>query len=492
MKKFLTIATCFSAMSTPALAQAPAQPSQAPAEQSSNAALLAGEKLVAALQSDMAARRAFTETVFSTSALAKESAAQRAAGLEQLVAASGGLSLDRTYVRADRHVDLILATENGRFLTAVVFTSSKEPGKISGLFFMPARDPVKVQKEQWPDKAVPLVRLPDEIGWRAAEQAKDNFFYGAVLVAKGDRVLFRQAYGPANRSARVLNAPDTLFQSASVGKMFTAAAILKLVEQVNLSLDDSLAKWVPEYPDKVAADKIKLRHLLTHTAGLAEWERQFEIHASQRTAAKTMTAPLASEPGARMSYSNAGYVLLGAVLEAVTGRSLEDATRSLVFRPAGMKRTTFKPAMQVKRSATRYVHADDDPVGFRGYIAYTKDDHLAADGSGGAYTTVDDLFAFHRALVKGRLLSRPLTAEILSPKVDFPGAPRPSKYGYGQRFGECSGRPVLGHSGGGANAGISNATYATVDGEWTVIVLSNSNSAGEELAISICEAVAKI
>lgn len=456
-----------------------------------NAALAAGEKLLAALQGDAAARRSFVESGFSTSALANEPAAERAAALDQLAAASGGLALAQSFVRSDRHADLVLATRGGHFVTAVVFTSSKEPGKISGLFFLPARDPAKVAREAWPAAPIPPADLASEIDWRVAAQARDGFFYGTVLVARGDDIVLRRAYGLANRETNRPNTVDTRFHSASVGKMFTAAAILKLAGQGRLALDDSLAKWVPEYPDAEAARKITLHQLLTHTAGLADWPRQFEPHASQREAARTMTAPLASEPGARMSYSNAGYVLLGAVVEAATGTPFATALDRLVFKPAGMTRTSFTPTNAVADRAVRYVRADDDPVGFKTPLAYTRDDHLAGDASGGAYTTADDLFAFHRALVGGRLLDAKLTAAALAPKVDFPGTPRPSRYGYGQRFGDCSGRAVFGHSGGGPNAGVSNATYATTDGEWTVIVLSNTDSAGEELAISICEAVAR-
>lgn len=469
-----------------------AQPSApAAAVSQPNVALAAGEKLLAALQGDAAARRSFVESGFSTSALANEPAADRAAALDQLAAASGGLTLAQSFVRSDRHADLVLATKGGHFVTAVVFTSSKEPGRISGLFFLPARDPAKVAREAWPAGPIPLADLANEIDCRVAAQARDGFFYGTVLVARGDAILLRRAYGLANRETNQPNTIGTRFHGASVGKMFTAAAVLKLAEQGRLALDDSLAKWVPEYPDAEAARKITLHQLLTHTAGLADWPRQFEPHASQRDAARTMTAPLAGEPGARMSYSNAGYVLLGAVVEAATGTSLAPALDALVFKPAGMTSTTFAPAISVKDRAVRYVRGDDDPVGLRAPIPHVQHDRLGGDASGGAYTTADDLFAFHRALVGGRLLDARLTSEALTPRIDFPGTPRPSKYGYGQRFGECSGRAVFGHSGGGPNAGVSNATYATTDGEWTVIVLSNTNSAGEDLAISICEAVAR-
>ena len=203
-----------------------------------------------------------------------------------------------------------------------------------------------------------------------------------------------------------------------------------------------------------------------------------------------MTEPLVAAPGELMYYSNANYVVLGAVLEAVTGKGLEDALRELVFRPANMNSTTLASAANLGTAAVRYHFAEDDPVGFRGYVPNLETDDLRADASGGAYTNIDDLFAFHRSLYNGRLLSADLTRDILSPVVDFPGTPRPSRYGYGMRFSNCGARPAFGHSGGGPNAGVSNATYATAYGEWTVIVLSNTN-AGEDLAITLCEAVSR-
>jgi D-alanyl-D-alanine carboxypeptidase len=473
-----------------AFGQAPV-PASGP-EGERNGAVQAGERLASALRGDAAARRAFVESSFSSGALASEPAARRAAALDNLVRDAGQISAVQTHVRSPRHVDLVLATERGRFLSAVIFTSAREPGKISSLFLLPARDPAKVAREAWPESGVPLDRLPREIEWRIAEQARDQFFYGAVLVARGDEVLFRGAYGPANIQTSTPNSVDTLFNSASVGKMFTSAAILALVDQGRISLDDPVTRWVPEFHAAGSDQTITLRQLLSHTSGVGDWPAQFRPHASQRAAVATMNGPLIAEPGARMYYSNANYVLLGAVLEAVTGKGLEEALRDLVFRPASMTATTLASGAEAGNGAIRYHFAEDDPLGFRGHVPHLETYGLRADASGGAYTTIDDLFAFHRSLYHGRLLSAALTREMLTPVVDFPGTPRPSRYGFGMRFGSCGGRQTFGHSGGGPNAGVSNATYATLDGEWTVIVLSNANAAGEELAISLCEAVSRL
>ena len=472
----------------PAFAQSPS-PNAAPAAER-NPAAEAGDRLVTALGGDAAARRAFVESAFSSGALASEPAAQRAAALDRLVQDAGRIRLVQAHVRGARHADLVLATERGRFITAVIFTSGREAGKISGLFFLPTRDPARTAAEAWPDSGVPRDRLSQEIAWRIAAQEQDDFFYGAVLVARGDEILFRRGYGYADIQAGRRNTAQTQFTSASIGKMFTSVAILALVDRGAISLDDRLSRWVPDYPHAAGAT-ITLRQLLTHTSGIGEWAAQFRPHASQRAAAATMVEPPSGEPGARMSYSNANYVLLGAVIEAATGKSLDEALRELVFNRANMNATTLASGADVGTGALRYHFAEDDPVGFRGYRPDLANHQLRADASGGAYTTVDDLLAFHRALYQGRLLSPQRTRDMLAPVVDFPGTPRPSRYGYGIRFSSCGERQAFGHSGGGPNAGVSNATYATADGEWTVIVLSNTNAAGEELAITLCEAVSR-
>lgn len=460
--------------------------------QAESAVLATVDKLLSALNGDQSARLSAIQEMFSSGALGAQSVGSRAAEWDRLSRMSGGFSLAAISPRSANHVDLILKSNKGDiFATAVVFMSLKEPEKIGSIFFLPARDPAKTAIEVWPDKPILLSDLPREIDWRIKRRAADDVFSGAVLVARGDDVIYRKAFGPANRTTGTLNRADTLFHSASVSKMFTSVAVLRLDEQRLLSLDDTLAKWVPEYPDQIAAKHITLRQLLTHTAGLAHWEKQFEPYETSRAAARTMTAALAAKPGARMSYSNAGYVLLGAVIEKVTGKRLEVAIGNLVLQPARMRFTTYKSARTIANRATLYHRSDEDPIGFKGLQPDEGHLNLSADASGGAYTSVDDMFRFHRALYKNRLLRPKATTDILEPKVDFPGTPRPSKYGYGIRFGACSGKQVFGHSGGGPNAGVSAATYATRDGEWTVIVLSNYVAAGEELAISLCEAVTR-
>jgi D-alanyl-D-alanine carboxypeptidase len=453
-------------------------------------ALTAASNLVAAINGSEADRRAFAAAGYAAGG--SETADVRAAFLDKLHADSGGLNIVTIKADNERLAEATIVSRRGeRFARLVVITSATEPGKIARHFVFPARDPAKLKAEAWPDTPVPVTQLPKEIAWRLDRLATDDAFSGVVLVADGDRVLFREGYGFANQVWRAPNRPDTAFHAASVTKMLTAAAILKLAEQGRLSLDDSLAKWVPEYPQASAAARITLRHLLTHTSGLPPWEVR-QLARSTAQLVRTMTTAPSRAPGERFEYSNAGFVLLGAVIENVTKMDFEQALKALVMEPAGMTRTAAWPVSAViPNRATGYLLPQDDPLGAG--PRYANDQYLGfkGDGSGGLYTTADDLFAFHRAVVNGTLLGPAAKEQFLAAATDFPGTPRPSKYGLGMRLTECSGQPVFGHSGGGANSGISNATFTTLDGRWTVIVLSNYDVIGEQVAQELCDVVAR-
>jgi CubicO group peptidase (beta-lactamase class C family) len=468
-------------------------PTADPAEPShpANAALA---RLISAINGDTAMRRAFAAQAYSSAALKSEPVPVRAAFLDRLSTDSGGLDVVTQTPNGQRMTEVVVAARRGRhFARIVLFTSQTEPDKISTLFVLPARDPVRKAAEAWPEKPIARAKLPKEIGWRLDRLARDDVFSGVVLVAERERIVFERAYGLANQAWRGSNRPDTAFHSASVTKMLTAAAVLKLAEQKRLSLDDSLGTWVPDYPHPTAVAAVTVRHLLTHTSGIDGTNGPAPRARTTSQLVRAMTDPPAAEPGARFRYSNAGFILLGAVIEKATGLGFEAALKSLVLDPVGMTRTAAWPVTAiVSNRATGYLRPADDPLGVG--PRYANDQYLgyAGDGSGGLYTTAGDLFAFHRAVIGGRLLGPEATKLFLTATVDFPGTPRSSKYGLGVRFTTCAGQPVFGHSGGGANSGVSAATYATLNGRWTVIVLSNYDTIGEDVAQGLCDAVARI
>lgn len=474
-----------------ALAQAnPSPPSLA----EPTAAQIAARDLLAALNGSADQRSAFASAAFSSRALESESAASRLAWLNQIAGQSGGFSLISATTQGDRMVEAIVRSDRGgKFGKLVVFTAKTEAGKVAQVFLLPARDPAKAKAESWPTGALSKQAIAAAIGKRVKALAAEDLFSGVVLVAKGDEVIFKQAYGFADQTWRIPNRTDTALHVGSIGKMFTAAAIMQLARDGKIALDDKLARLVPEYPHPEAS-VITLRQLLTHSAGIGEWEnRASRKPMSGAQAAATMTKPHQFAPGERFAYSNAGYTLLGAVIEKATGKPLAEALQELVFLPARMKGTGLWPVTSViPNRATGYLHKEDDPLGLG--PRYSNEQFLgyAADGSGGEYSTVEDLLAFLSAVANGKLLGREATAEMLAPRIDFSGAALPMKYGYGVNRGTCAGKAMFGHEGGGANSGVSSLAFRLIDSGWTVIVLSNYDPpfAGE-LTMSICEFVAR-
>ena len=485
----MLLAAALAVVAVPAASQ-PVTQSAAPAATPGQAAT---DAVLAALNGSHDARASLVASAFSAKALQSESAADRLRWMDRVASDSGGLTVVSTAPQGERMVEAVVKTNRGaKFGKLVVFTSKAEPGKISDIFLLAARDPAKVKAEAWPTGSLPLPRIATEIEKHAASLAAEDSFSGVVLVAKADKIVVNRAYGLADQQWKAPNRTDTLFHMASVGKMFTAAAVLKLASEGKVSLDDTLAKWVPEYPHPEAA-KITLKHLLTHSAGIGDWDgRQVRGEKSGAELAATMTEPLQFEPGAHFNYSNAGFVLLQAAIEKATGKGFADALQQLVFAPAGMRRTGLWPVTAiVPNRATGYLRPEDDPLGLG--PRYSNEQFLGygANGSGGEYSTAADMLAFNRAIATGKLLGPAMTTQMLIPRIDFAGAQRPSKYGYGVDLGTCSGHSTFGHGGGGPNSGVSSVDYYVRDGGWSIIVLSNYDPpAAEDLAYSICEFVA--
>jgi D-alanyl-D-alanine carboxypeptidase len=275
----------------------------------------------------------------------------------------------------------------------------------------------------------------------AAERARADEFAGAVLVARRGKVLIRDAWGRADRKAEIANTPATRFRIGSMNKMFTAVATLQLVEAHKLALDDPIGKHLRRYPNKEVAAKVTVRHLLTHTGGTGDiFGPEFDQHRLQLREHRDYLnlygrRGLTQEPGSRFEYSNYGFVLLGALIERVTGGSYDDYVRDHVFRPAGMQSTGALPeSVDVPDRAVGYLRTapgsdwapNTDTLPWRGTAA------------GGGYSTVGDLLRFAQALGSGRLLSKATLAEATTPHqqqygygFDMQGQGRLASYGHG-------------------------------------------------------------
>ncbi|QDP18747.1 serine hydrolase domain-containing protein [Sphingomonas xanthus] len=435
--------------------------------------------------------RDFVASNFTQASLARETAELRAAPFDRLKQSAGGLRVLTATPQGDRMLELIAASaKGGKFTRIVLFTSAREPGKIGDIFLLSTRNPQRAAADAFPTTKVEENEIVTLARRRIDALAEEDRFSGTILIAHRDRILLREARGLADQSWQIPNRTTTRFHVASVGKMWTAVAVMRLAERGKLSLDDSVARWVPAYPHRAEAEKITLRMLLQHRGGIADWDGRRLGQLSSVEAAATMTEQ-PGEPDKGFSYSNAGYVLLAAAAEAASGMSFDQLIEAEVFKPAGMTRSGLWPVTAiVPDRATGYLRPSDDPLGFGPRFANDQFLGHGSDGSGGGYSTIDDMFAFNRALAGGRLVQSMTLKQMIDQSGEFPGAPRPARYGLGLNLTDCADVPTLGHGGGGQNSGVSAVTYASIDGEWTVIVLSNYDPpAAEELALDICELV---
>jgi CubicO group peptidase (beta-lactamase class C family) len=322
-------------------------------------------------------------------------------------------------------------------------------------------------------------------------------FSGVVLVGKGNRVLFEQGYGWANLEDSVRNTPSTRITIASIGKMFTATAIGQLMSSGKLKLDDTLARILPEYPNTDRARRITIRQLLQHTAGLGDLfsDSAYDAHRDYTSALLLASAvadrPLQFEPGTRWSYSNEGYIVLGAVIEKVSGERYDEYLKRHVFGPAGMSHTgNFGADEVIPHRAVGYRHRTNDPLGVRPPYGNRT---FVGKGSpaGGAYTTAGDLWRFSRALLEGRLVDAKMRDTLWTGRSKLPWD-KEQLYGYGVIVSTVGGRATLGHGGGGSGTGIDNEFRFFRDGSYTVIVLANIDPpAASNLGQSLLEFLAR-
>jgi CubicO group peptidase (beta-lactamase class C family) len=307
-------------------------------------------------------------------------------------------------------------------------------------------------------------------------EADAGRFSGSVLIAKGDRVLLREGYGPQDAgNSRRMN-PTTRFCLGSAGKMFTAVGILQLVQAGRLSLTDTIAMRLPDYPDTPLARSVTIRQLLTHTGGTGDFfGADYDAHASElRTPSDFVRLfgrrdPL-FPPGSRWGYSNFGFILLGAILEQVSGQHWDAYLDRNVFRVAGMTATSA-----VASTAETAV-----PLSGAARTGLKPLPYYVGLPAGGGYSTIDDLHRFATALRQNALLD-PVHGEMLTTPAVVAGSAR---WSLGLRIATRNGETCYGH--GGSAPGV-NADFAVYPRSgYTVIALCNR---GHPHALNVAEFV---
>ena len=276
--------------------------------------------------------------------------------------------------------------------------------------------------------------------------ANADRFSGAVLIAENGKLLLDAAYGLADRDARTPSTTDTQFRFGSMGKMFTAVSIMQLAEAGKLDLTAPIGRYLPGYPNRDIAEKVTVNNLLTHTGGTGNiFGPEFDVHRLELKDSKDYVAlygarPPRFAPGAQYEYSNYGFMLLGRIVETVSGGPYDDYIAGHIFKPAGMTATGNQPeTVDLPMRATGYMTQ-------KGHIVSAVDTlPWSGTPAGGGYSTVGDLAKFTDTLMANRLLD-PAHTKLLT-DGGFTGADGKFwRYDFGAPSGD--GRRFYGHSGG--------------------------------------------
>ncbi|GAA2216291.1 serine hydrolase domain-containing protein [Nonomuraea monospora] len=310
------------------------------------------------------------------------------------------------------------------------------------------------------------VEGPSQADWRAfheylEELAGAGKFAGTVLVAKNGKPVLRKGYGMADAAKKKANTPETRFNIGSMGKMLTGVAIAQLVQQGKVSFQDTIGKYVDGLPSEIA-DKVTVHHLLTHTSGLGEipsheGRGDLDLDAQLKEIAKQK---LQFEPGTKFAYSNAGFAVLGAIVESASKQRYDAYVSKHILKPAGMHDTSFGSGRYTPSKIARMAHpyglfdANGQYIGMQqspdgslpdGELRDVGDQATGAGPAGGAISTAGDMLKFTQALRKHKLLNATLTKTVTEGKVET--GPQ-NKYAYGFMDWARNGVRAFGHSGG--------------------------------------------
>lgn len=411
-------------------------------------------------------RAFFTENV-SADALKQRPVEARLDIYRQMRGNMGTMELRQIKEAAEDAVTVLVKTTQGGWFEIGFMFEQQQPHRFVALRVEDAAEPAEssVTKVNAPaNKMTEADALASVESFLNKVVAADEFS-GTVLLAKDGQPIFQKAYGMASKEYGIANRVDTKFNLGSINKIFTQIAIGQLFEQGKLSFDDKLGKHLPDYPNRDAAEKVSLRQLLDMSSGIGDFFGP-EFEATPKDRLRTIkdflplfaSKPLEFEPGTKHAYSNGGYIVLGAIIEKVSGEDYYEYVRKHIFEPAGMQNTDWYEAdAPTPNMASGYTTegARSRGTGVRINNVYTR----PAKGSpaGGGYSTAEDLLKFSIALQTKKLRIPNFRDASTADKQNAPNARQPQGNG---GIGIAGGAPGI------------NALLEMGDG-YTIIVMSN-------------------
>lgn len=325
-------------------------------------------------------------------------------------------------------------------------------------------------------------QLTAEFDKMLSEKFKPGETGCAALVAKNGQIIYQKAFGMANLELNVPMQPDMVFRIGSITKQFTAVAILQLMEQGKLSLQDDITKFIPDYPTQ--AYTITIEHLLTHTSGIKSYTGIPEIMKNIRMdmkpeelIAQFKNQPMEFAPGTKWNYNNSGFFLLGYIIEKVTGKTYAEYIQENFFTPLGMTSSCYGSDTKIIRNRAYGYQPGDDGVVNSDYCSMTQ-----PYSAGSIMSTVGDLFKWHQAvhsykLVKKETIDKAFTEYKLA-NGDGTG------YGYGWFLSHLQGSPTIEH-GGGIFGYLTSSIYLPEEDVFVVLFSNNVGKAPELTALKL-------
>ena len=323
-----------------------------------------------------------------------------------------------------------------------------------------------------------LEGLLEKLDQHITEAATAEKFSGSVLLARDGKPFFKKAYGLASRRFWIPNKVDTKFNLGSMNKMFTTTAVAQLAEKGKLSYKDKVGEYLgEEWIKPVNGEKITIHHLLTHTSGLRDFFSEVFFNSSKllflsvddyQILVKDMD--LLFEPGTKWSYSNAGFILLGAVIEKVTGMDYFDYVRENIYKKANMINSDcYEMDKPVPNLAIGYEkrETEDGREYWQNNLYFHE---MKGSPAGGGFSTVEDLLNFDIALHNGTLVSSSTWKLLITEKAGPPEGNKKWGYGFIIENHEKMGR-IVGH--GGGFFGINSNLDMYLDAGYTVVVMTN-------------------
>ena len=386
---------------------------------------------------------------------------------------TGGFEPLRISRNEPNRIEVILREQDGdRVGTLELQVDAMHPQQVKRFSLTPM---AVVPADLMPER-LPLTEVWRRATKKASRLAADDQFAGVLAVGHGGQARMSASWGDADRKQNMKHTPETRFRIGSMYKMFTAVAILQLVEQGRVDLDAPLARYLPDYPDTPLAEQVKIRHLLTHTGGTGDIFT--DAYQAQRSAVREHADYIRLfgdrdtefTPGSREVYSNYGFVLLGAVIERVTRMSYHDVIRKQIFLPTGMAHSGTEPEEQVRGLiSVGYTQTENGLTDNRNLLPWR------GTAAGGGYSTVGDLLRFGDALLKGRLLSTKWLSEATREQTPS------GLYGFGFQLGGSGETRYFGHAGGAEGMNGALRIYPA-SGE-IVVALSNLDPSAAEMLV---------